>query len=830
MNTVRLAVLCAAVSGVLALTLTPGSSIPASVKADAQGAPGELLILGKEGQVAGACPLKNTDVSAAISGFVARVSVVQQFHNPTDEKIEAVYTFPLPEDSAVDNMEMKVGSRTIVGEIHRREEAREIYEAAKAAGHVAALLDQERPNIFTQAVANIMPGEQVTVTISYVQMLKYEAGEYEFVFPMVVGPRYIPGSPTGSSAGTGREPDTDEVPDASRITPPITPRGTRAGHDISLSVDIDTFIPIQSIDSKLHEVEYSNPNERTLRVALKNKQTIPNKDFVLRYSQAGEAVQSGVIAYAPGTSGYFALAVQPPKNVKPKFVTPKEMIFVLDTSGSQHGEPLKKSRETIFHCIKNMNPGDTFNLIAFSDSPRTLFERAQPFNPANESKALKYIDQCEARGGTEIIPALKPALQTPADPNRLRIVVVFTDGYVGNDFAILDFLQKNLGPARVFCFGIGNGVNRFLIEKMAQIGRGASDFVLLNSDGEKIAAKFYDRIRNPIVTDISIDWNGLPVVVEETYPARLPDLFEAQPLIVKGCFSAPASGELVVRGKVAGKPWAQRVAVEFPERQPENDAIAPIWARAKIDDLMDRDWMGAQTGKPDPEIKEQIVDVALAHRLMTQYTSFVAVEKTVVTSGGEPRTISVPVEMPEGVSYEGIFGDMGDGSFGVARQSASGAGYGGAHLAYSPAPLTLGRPAVVAKSGSVTMATDVDGAEEKGEPAELTPEQKKQMLIDQRLDKALKDLLEKYRKSGEASSYPVPGKLMVKDGRVEVMMWIKDASAEKLDQLEKLGLVDRTWALQDRIILGWIPLAKLEEFAQLDFVTRIAAPDYSEGK
>lgn len=800
------------------------------------GAPGALVILGKEGKPAGACPLKHTDVKAEIAGFVARVDVVQEFYNPTTENIEAVYTFPLPDDAAVDRMAMKVGDRLIEGEIQRREVAQQIYQAAKEAGHVASLLDQERPNIFTQSVANIMPGEQVKITISYTQMLRYEGGEYEFVFPMVVGPRYIPGSPSGNT-GIGRESDTDDVPDASKITPPITPRGTRAGQDISLSVALNAGVPLVSVVSKLHEVDGYYPTPEQAVITLKNKDEIPNRDFVLKYAVAGEQVGSGVITHCPGGgSGYFTLIVQPPKTVKPKLVTPKEMIFVLDTSGSQQGEPIKKSKETIFHCIRNLNQGDTFNVIAFSNQPRLLFDKAQPFNSANEKAALDYIAKCEASGGTEIIPALKPALETPADPQRLRIVVAFTDGYVGNDFAICDYIQKNVGSARVFSFGIGNSVNRFLLERMAEIGRGASDFVLLNSDGKQIASKFYDRIRNPILTDISVDWNGMPVVVEDLYPKRVPDLFGAQPLVIKGRYTAAATGEITVRANVAGKPWAKTVEVDFPQVQGDNDCLAPIWARSKIDDLMTMDWMGAQSGNAQPDVKEAIVDVALDYRLMTQYTSFVAVEKKVITSGGKPRTIAVPVDMPEGVSYEGIFGD--EMQVAAGRQLSLGLGYGGYAAksagvptrgsvsngpvpnASAPMPATAGTFALEAR------ADDADVEEIKPE----TPEQKRERLITSRLDSSMTKLLAGYKSAaGDPAKYHVPTGLTVKDGKVEVMIWVKDASPEKLAEFDKLGVTDREWALEGRILIARIPLDKLEDVAVLDIVARIAAPSYAGG-
>ena len=817
--------------------------------------PGELVIVTEGGKQAGACPLKHTDVDAEISGFIARVTVTQQFHNPTGEKIEAVYTFPLPQDSAVDRMEMKVGERTIVGEIHPREEAREIYEAAKASGHVAGLLDQQRPNIFTQAVANITPGAEVTITISYTQLLKYEAGDYEFVFPMVVGPRFIHGESVGHE-GTGTEDDTTSVPDASKISPPMMPKGTRAGHDISLAVRIEAGVPIYSTQSILHDADYEFPSATSAVVTLKDKNTIQNKDFVLKYSVAGEMVQSGAITHAPGGGmGYFALVVQPPKSAKPKFITPKEMIFVIDTSGSQSGEPIKKSKETMVHCIKNTNPGDTFNMIAFANDARKLFDRPRTFNRENEKQALEFLDKCEASGGTNVLGAIRGALTQPADPNRLRIVVFFTDGYIGNDFEILDCIQKDLGSARIFGFGIGNSVNRFLIEKMSELGRGVPEFVLLSSDGQQVAQKFYDRIRNPLITDVSIDWNGLPIATDEVYPKRIPDLFTAKPLVLKGYYTAPASGEIIIRGNVAGEPWAKRVQVDLPENQPFDDSLASIWARAKVDDLMNKDWMGAQTGEPDASIREQIVDLALEYDLMTQYTSFVAVETMTITDGDTCRTIAVPVEMPEGLekgceSVDGVcFGGVARyarGSSALKAASAPGAstslGYG-----YSDGRVTNG--SMELNAGEESWLGEVDGDKNTDSPGgeaatgesaagDKPIEEPAEEVLQRKADKRIHQLYTALQNAKVSSAViGIDETIPIIDNRVQVMIWLgsdwdkameeaKAGEDSPIKKLEEAGLEDHQWALEGKMLIGWVDIDKLADVARLDLVARMTLPDF----
>src|SRR5215213_8485455 len=324
---------------------------------------GELDALGAGGKVLGACPLKNTSVKAEISGFLARVKVTQEFENNFAEKIEAVYVFPLPANAAVDDMTMKIGDRTVRGQIKKREEAREIYEAAKSNGQIASLLDQERTNIFTQAVANILPGEKVSIEISYVETLKYENGQYEFVFPMVVGPRYIPGNPTGQQAG-GFSPDTDKVPDASKVTPNVAK--DRAGHDISIEVRLDAGVPVEAIASKSHQVESNQLSANSSLIKLKNEKTIPNKDFVLRYDVAGKKIEDAVLLHRAEKGGYFTLILQPPDNPRVEDVTPKEIVFVLDSSGSMEGFPIEKAKESMKLALDGLNPQDTFNLITFA--------------------------------------------------------------------------------------------------------------------------------------------------------------------------------------------------------------------------------------------------------------------------------------------------------------------------------------------------------------------------------------------------------------------------------------------------------------------------------
>ena len=381
---------------------------------------GALLIRGGT-EVKLECPLKRTDVKASITGPLARVTVTQEFRNQATDTIEAVYVFPLPHNAAVDNMNLLVGDRVVKGAIRKREEARAMYEAARNSGRAAALLDQERPNIFTQSVANIGPGQTVRIEISYVERLSYEAGTYEFMFPMVVGPRYNP-------AGTH---------DAARISPPVAPPAIRAGHDVTLSVTVDAGVPIDWIASSSHEVIAERPAPSQANVRLRQKTVIPNKDFVLRYDVAGGRIQDAVLTHRSERGGFFTLLLQPPERVGSEEIRPKEIVFVLDTSGSMNGFPIEKAKEAMGLALSALNPSDTFNLITFAGDTHLLFDRPVPATADNLRRAKQFLLGSYGAGGTEMMKAIRAALEPSRSQQHLRVVCFMTDGYVGNENEII---------------------------------------------------------------------------------------------------------------------------------------------------------------------------------------------------------------------------------------------------------------------------------------------------------------------------------------------------------------------------------------------------------
>ncbi|MCB9853980.1 MAG: VWA domain-containing protein, partial [Phycisphaerales bacterium] len=912
---------------------------------------GALTALDEAGRVKGPCPLKDTYVDVDISGRFARVTLWQTFHNPYHEKIEAVYTFPMGHDGAVDRMTMSIGDRVIVGEVHEREQAKEIYNTAKQQGHVAALLEQERPNIFTQSVANIEPGAEILVEISYVETITPSDGVCEFAFPMTVAPRYIPSSddrPLGDagrfatprdgvnllapgrlqavektelvlfnapsvsiesatpidivdatawesdadgeattevasfvvdyedvpdeqgaiySNGTGYvgnrwfafdrnllQHGTSAVPDAPRITPPAAAPGTRAGHDISIGVTLDTGGPgITDLETPLHATIVRNeafnadglPTRSTIDLA--DVADIPNRDFVLRWRPMTEEITDSVLAHTSDLGNFVTIMIDPPSRVEANDLVPRELVFVIDTSGSMKGQPLDKARQVMANALESMGPNDTFNVIAFSDNATRLWDSPREATTENIDEAHVFVMKHDSNGGTEMMNAVRMALSSevadraaifddltkvfnaihldelaqsqadgrfvvvrlepndlvqlrpesgddpymaairfadestlyvrglrqpvdslrpgmslilmgslhsdadgydyieldefgptkrpagtiapsqlatlPADdrrvsvlvkceevdgytdrrtgewiegvrtsndefiefdgfqihdhddasamlltgrwtggedprfvveagihvprewaePSPLRVVCFLTDGEVGNDMSIIDEIRNTAGRTRFFSMGIGNSVNRFLLDGMAEAGRGAGDVITLEDDAHAAVERFVQRMRSPVLLNPSIEFSdGLDIV--DMLPAALPDLFDERPIVIHARYVLPGTGTITIRGDAADGPFEKTIDVELPEFEPQNTVLPALWARAKVDSIMNRDLKAAQQNAFPDEWRQEVIDIGETFQIMTQYTSFVAVEQLRVTLGGEPTRIHVPVE------------------------------------------------------------------------------------------------------------------------------------------------------------------------------------------
>jgi Ca-activated chloride channel homolog len=583
--------------------------------------------------------LKSTGVKVIITGPVAHAVVTQSWENPNSFPVDGLYIFPLPENAAVTDMSLKIGDRLIRGEMKRREEARAIYEQARSEGRVAGLLDQERPNVFAQQVANILPGAGIQVILAYDHEIRCDDGAYcQFVFPTVVGPRFIPGRQI----------------DPGRIDPPVVFPHQSTGQRLRLQVYLDAGVSLREVESPSHRVRVSREGDARARVTLAgDEEGILDRDFRLRWRVGGGVPEIGLLAWrdpsAEGEKGVFTLLLQPPSDPRDEEAEPRELVFVLDCSGSMMGVPLEAAKNVVRKALTQMRPGDTFQIIRFSDSASGMGERPIPATPSNLRRALAYLDSLQGEGGTEMISGIRAALGREADPERLRIVAFLTDGYIGNEREILGEVRRRLGGARLFSFGIGSSVNRYLLEGLAEEGRGEADFLAPRESPDEMVDRFVQRIATPVLTDIHLTWEDLEV--EDQEPLQVPDLFAGSPLVVRGRYRNPGTGLLILEGTSRGRPRILRRVVSLPAEAADHEALGRLWARARIHRLERELHDGAV-----PEAVESITRLGLRHHLMTSYTSLVAVDSEVSDMTGSSTPMTVAVEMPRDVSYEGNFG------------------------------------------------------------------------------------------------------------------------------------------------------------------------------
>ena len=682
-----------------------------------------------------ALPLQQTQVYAKITGHVSRVEVTQTFANPFAYPIEAIYIFPLPDEAAVDSMEILIGDRRIEGKIQIREQAQQLYEVAKQKKRIAGLLEQERDNIFSQSLANIQPGESIKITIRYAESLKFSggrfsggkfsggkfsggkfsgdsggdrSGSYEFVLPMVVGPRYSPGR---LIEGRG---DTDLVPDASRIVPPILASKNPIGQagKIDLTIEIDAGLPIAEIYSPSHRLCVSQ-SEQIFLVQLHPEDRIANKDLILRYRVAGAETQATVLTQADERGGHFAVYLIPAIAYQPEEILPKDVVFLIDTSGSQYGAPLEQSKELMRQLIRGLNPQDTLAILDFANLAKRLSRSPLRNTPANRDRALQYINNLEANGGTELLRGIEAALDfSPAPAGRLRSIVLLTDGYIGNDYEAIARVEKGLAPGnRLYCFGVGSAVNRFLLNRLAEVGRGTMQAVRPDEDPRPAVAKFLRQINNPVLTNIQISWQDaagktekdnftfvnsnpkrhqqkgechspLPQIAKvkcspseiypEIYPATIPDLFAEEPLVLFGRTKDCNSGKLRISGIAAGgQRYEEILEVNFSAAKSRPDdagadedleigniasaqyrpsAIAQLWGRHRIKALTSQ-MFGCETTSG----VDAVTATALSYQLLSPYTAFVAFSSEAGSKAGNLVSVQVPVQLPEWVSLGGIF-------------------------------------------------------------------------------------------------------------------------------------------------------------------------------
>jgi Ca-activated chloride channel homolog len=608
---------------------------------DDQPGTGALMAKVPDVETAVACPLKHTDVKASVNGYIATVDVTQQYQNPFDTKIEAVYVFPLPHNAAINEFVMTIGDRKIRGLIREREEAQRIYNEARSQGYVASLLTQDRPNIFTQAVANIEPGKQIDVSIRYYNTLAYDDGWYEFAFPMVVAPRYNPAGKADGIGAVGR--GAAGVSGQSKEVQYLRPT-ERSGHDIGLTLQLHAGVKIEKIESTNHRVSVVEHGPTSRTITLDASDTIPNKDFVLRFKVAGEQVKTALVTHKGKDGNYFALMILPPADLKNLPRRPLEMVFTLDVSGSMSGEPMNQSLAAMNYAMNHMDERDTFQIVRFAGSADQFVDRPVPVTPENIRRARAYLQSSQAGGGTEMLEGLRRSLDGQVDESRMRVVAFLTDGQIGNETDILANLHRMLGSSRVFSFGVGSSTNRYLMEHMAKLGRGAVAYLGLKDSGDDVMSRYFERLAHPALTDLRLEFAGTQV--SDVYPQQLPDLFVGRPVIITGKYVGNVPPVIRLRGNAGGESRTLTIATEKGSVG-ECKALPCIWARMKLADLCDR-----AAYEPNDQLPAMVKQTALQYGLMSPYTAFLAVDASTRTSGDHGVSVPVPVPVPDGQRYD----------------------------------------------------------------------------------------------------------------------------------------------------------------------------------
>ena len=586
-------------------------------------------------------PLKSTDAQVNISGVIADVTVTQFYKNEGKKPLEAVYVFPASTRAAVYGMKMIIGERTIMAEIREREQARREYRQAKQAGKSASLLEQHRPNVFQMNVANILPQDIVIVELKYTELLIPTDNVYEFVYPTVVGPRYV--DQTSHETGSA---DT-------WTSNPYLHQGESPTYSFNTDVNISAGLPIKDISCMSHKIRihYSGPSFAAVHLDPSEKQG-GNRDFILKYRLAGNKIQTGLLLFKGKNEKFFLLMMQPPKQVAQKDIPPREYIFIVDVSGSMYGFPLDISKKLLKDLISSLRPTDRFNILLFAGGSRAMAEQSLPATPQNIKLALDTIDRQRGGGGTRLLPALKRALSLPKTEGYSRSIVIATDGYVSVEEQAFDLIRNNLDQANIFAFGIGSSVNRHLIEGMARVGIG-EPFVVTHPDQAAAAAqKFRKLISSPVLTGIRADFGNFEAYDVE--PPEIPDVMANRPVIVFGKWRGNPRGIISIQGYTGKNPFLKKIDVSKTKALKTNSALRYLWARHRISLLTDYNRLNRQ----DQRVKE-VTRLGLTYNLLTAYTSFVAVDTRIRVQNGQAVTVKQALPLPQGVSDYAVGGNRG---------------------------------------------------------------------------------------------------------------------------------------------------------------------------
>ena len=581
-----------------------------------------------------ALPLKETSVNTVIVGSIADVTVRQVYVNSGKNALEAIYTFPMSTRAAVYGMQMTIGSRIVRAQIEEKKKARADYEQAKQEGKRASLLEQSRPNVFTMNVSNIMPADTIIVELKYTELLVPEKGVYAFVYPTVVGPRY------------SNKERSDNAPDDDFVRTPYTHEGEKPTYGFGYKLEIRSGIPIQDIHCASHKMRVNHADLRRATVTLDpSERAGGNRDVIVNYSLQGGQIESGVLLYEGADENFFLAMVQPPKRVAKENIPPREYIFIVDVSGSMWGFPMEVTKSLMRNLIMGLNPGDKFNVVLFSSNADILSPTSVDVTESNVQRALDFIKGANKWSGTEVLDALKTAYAIPLpDQDMARTVVIATDGYVDAESDCFEWIRQRSGQANFFAFGIGSSVNRYLIEGMAFAGGGEPFVVTSEKESATQAKRFREYISTPVLTRIKLGGSFKAYDVE---PAAVPDMMAERPILIYGKYKGKATGSLTLTGKVGRKGWKQSFDLSKVKADTSNAALRYLWARERIKYL---DYMVGQNADETNPTAKQILALGLKYNLMSNYTSFIAIDEQVVNKDGKQVVVKQPLPMPEGVS------------------------------------------------------------------------------------------------------------------------------------------------------------------------------------
>lgn len=588
-------------------------------------------------------PLKDTRVDISVSGVIADVKVRQIYRNEGARPINASYVFPASTRAAVYAMRMQLGNEIIVAKIKEREQAKKEFEQAKEEGKSASLLEQQRPNVFSMSLANIMPQEQVEIELRYTELLIPTDNVYEFVFPTVVGPRYASPESTNSK--------TDGF-----VQTPYQRQGQQPASELHITTQIAAGLPIYDVSCPSHKVLPQWQNNGVAQLQLDDSDPFQgNRDFIVRYRLAGDQIASGLLLFQGADENFFLYMAQPPQRVATEAIPPREYIFVVDVSGSMEGFPLNTSKRLLRDLIGKLQPTDLFNVVLFAGDSTLLSPQLLEANPQNIAKAIALLEQQRGSGGTELLPAMQQAMSLPRQEGISRSLLLITDGFVSGEEGVFDHIRNNLNRCNVFAFGIGTSVNRHLIEGVARAGMAEPFIVTDEGEAAGVADKFREYVQSPVLTDIQVRANGFDVY--DVNPTQFPDLLAQRPIILFGKWRGPVAGTIELTGKNGQGVFTSSVNVANTQLNEANGALRYLWARSRIAELSD---YGAY--QAEGENQKAITELGLKYNLLTRYTSFIAVREVVTNPTGSAQDVNQALPLPLRVSNMAVGGGTEVGS------------------------------------------------------------------------------------------------------------------------------------------------------------------------